>query len=557
MKTPLHFIILSAYLLLTACTQDAAETNDVKSHTDLQTLYALLDTEIERSKVYEDAKAERIANLRREYALTSDREIRIKITDSLIAEFDAFNADSALYYVNQNLHQQTLSAHPGEYTRLMIKRADIYAHAGLFQDAIAVIQAIPRDSLKPELLECYYSTCCGIYQYLSEYTDEHETAITYEHQRTLYADSLNMVIQPDTFNHLVYVMSQMAREGQSEEAIKALSSHLEDYQTGTREYSILASVLAYIYKTAGYHDEYKRYLVLSAISDVRGAVKENMSFRALATVMYEDEDVERANRYLKKSIVDANFYSAFMRNAQSSKMLPVIDEAYASRQNQLTQRLRTMVWVSSVLSGVLVIACLLILTQFKKLRRANRRVCAINSELSDLTAQLQSANDELEKRNNDLRDYNRTKEQYAALFMEYCQSAISTLLQYQQSLRVLAAQGGSRTALLKKLESTATFEQMLKIFYAKFDEAILNIYPSFVEKFNSLLRPDDHMVLKSGELLNTELRLFALIRIGIDDSTKIAQFLRCSISTVYTYRSKIRKRAINPDRFEEDVRNIS
>lgn len=256
-------------------------------------------------------------------------------------------------------------------------------------------------------------------------------------------------------------------------------------------------------------------------------------------------------------IADANFYSALMRNAQSSKMLPVIDEAYASSQNQLTGRLRTMVWVSSVLSCVLVIACVLILTQFKKLRRANRRVCAINGELSDLTEQLQSANDELEKRNNDLRDYNRTKEQYAALFMEYCQSAISTLLQYQQSLRVLAASGGSRTALLKKLESSATFEQLLKNFYAKFDEAILNIYPSFVEKFNSLLRPDDRMVMKSGELLNTELRLFALIRIGIDDSTKIAQFLRCSISTVYTYRSKIRKRAINPDRFEEDVKNIS
>ena len=185
MKTPLHFIILSAYLLLTACAQDAAETNDVKSHTDLQTLYALLDTEIERSKVYEDAKTERIVNLRREYDLTSDKEKRIKITDSLIAEFDAFNADSALYYVNQNLHLQALSAHPGEYTRLMIKRADIYAHAGLFQDAIAVIQAIPRDSLRPELLERYYSTCCRISQYLSQDTDEHGTAITYGHQRTL------------------------------------------------------------------------------------------------------------------------------------------------------------------------------------------------------------------------------------------------------------------------------------------------------------------------------------------------------------------------------------
>lgn len=141
--------------------------------------------------------------------------------------------------------------------------------------------------------------------------------------------------------------------------------------------------------------------------------------------------------------------------------------------------------------------------------------------------------------------------------MEYCSSAISTLQHYQKSLRVLTAQGGNRAALMKKLESSETADKLLKNFYMKFDEAILNIYPSFVDKFNRLLKPDETVVLKAGELLNTELRLFALIRLGIEDSTKIAEFLRCSISTIYTYRSKMRKRAIKPDTFETDVKKIS
>ena len=140
--------------------------------------------------------------------------------------------------------------------------------------------------------------------------------------------------------------------------------------------------------------------------------------------------------------------------------------------------------------------------------------------------------------------------------MEYCSSAISTLRSYQQSLRILAAQGANRAVLLKKLESSEMADELLRNFYEKFDEAILNIYPSFVEKFNALLIPDYRVVLKSGELLNTELRLFALIRIGINDSTKIAHFLCCSISTVYTYRSKMRKRAIDPDNFENEVKEI-
>ena len=352
-------------------------------------------------------------------------------------------------------------------------------------------------------------------------------------------------------------MIERARNGDADTAATVLKSCLNEYRSGTRDYSIMASNLAYIYKIAGAVDDYKRYLVLSAISDVKGAVKENMSFREVATVMFEEGDVERANRYLKKSIADANFYSAMMRNAQSSKILPVIDDAYAQLQNRLASRLRLLVMATTVLAVVLVIFILLILKQFRGLRHANAEINAANAELSVISERLRAANSELEERNYELRDFNRTKEQYAGLFMEYCSSAISALQHYQQTLRVLATQGANRAALMKKLESTEAADLLLKNFYVSFDEAILNIYPQFVDKFNALLQPEERIVLKTGELLNTELRLFALIRIGIDDSAKIAGFLRCSISTVYTYRSKMRRRAINPESFEDDVRNIA
>ena len=586
-------VILLFILLLVSCSE--SQRGDVA---ELQQLYGLLDSEIANSGQYDNEKNQRITALKRKYDLTTDKAQRTVLIDSLIEEFNAYNADSALYYITYNLQRPAVRDIPGEYTRLLIKRADVYAHAGLFADALAAMQAIPRDSLSSSLLESYYTTYCGLYQYLSEYTSEHETALEYEKKRALYADSLGQVIDPDSFNHLVFVMSEMARNGESDKAIESLSRHLEMYPSGTRSYSILASTLAYIYKTAGFPDEYKRYITLSAISDVRGAVKENMSFREVATVMFEDGDVERANRYLKKSISDANFYSALMRNAQSSKMLPVIDEAYLAVQNDLTSRLRTMVTVSSVLSIILLVTVFLILKQIRSLRKAKDKVSLANEELSKVSEQLKYANHELKGKNDELhvmsgeikkannvlaeqngelsrlsqqlkatntelaaknvelREFNRTKEQYAGLFMEYCSSAISSLQHYQQSLRNLTVQGGNRAALLKKLESTEMADQLLKNFYVRFDEAILKIYPSFVEKFNALLNPGEQIVLKSGELLNTELRLYALIRIGIDDSAKIAGFLRCSISTIYTYRSKIRKRAINPDEFENEVRNL-
>lgn len=543
----------------------------------IDSLYSLLDSEIAKSSDYEKLKKDRIFQLQRKLQYTRNDSLKFALTDGIVREFEAFNADSALHYININLQRPSVGSQKGAVTRLMIKRADIYGHAGLFADALQTMSSIPADSIIPELKEFYYSTYCAIYQYLCEYTNEHETSREYEHKRSIYTDSLNNVVKKDSFNHMIYVLTEMAREGKHDNAIKNLEENLTMYPEGTREYSIIASTLAYIYMTSDDMDKYKRYLALSAISDVKGAIKENMSFRAMAMVMFEEGDIERANFYLKKSIADATFYSAMMRNAQSSKMLPVIDDAYEAKQNRLTSRLRMLLLITGILSVVLIITVILILKQFRSLRSANAIVKKTNlelkdlseklreaniemenknRELNDLSSRLREANNSLETRNNELSEYNKTKEQYAGLFMEYCSSAISTLHQYQQSLRVLAAQGGSKTALLKKLDSSDTADSLLKNFYEKFDEAILKIFPSFVSRFNSLLHPDEIVIPKADEILNTELRLFALIRLGITDSGSIARFLRCSLSTVYTYRSKMKKRALNPDEFENQVKEI-
>ncbi|MDE6226032.1 MAG: hypothetical protein K2M63_00775 [Muribaculaceae bacterium] len=552
--------------------------SNVDDDSSLQTLYQNLDREIAGCEVYDNKKEERIAELRRGFNVEKDAAKQTEILKYLAYEFNSYNADSALYYVEKCLKHPYIQGNEQETLSLIIRKADIFAHAGLFPDALETLGNLSRTDIPDNLLEDYYSTYCALYQYLSEYTAEHGRSTDYEHMRTIYADSLRQVTRPGSFNDLIYVMTEKARKGEEEAAISALKNELSKYQPGMREYSILASTLAYINKTVGNDAEYKRNITMSAISDVKGSVKENMSFREMATMMFEDGDVDHANYYLKKSIADANFYSALMRNAQSSKMLPVIDEAYSSRQKQLTSRLRTMMWCSIILSAILIVTVFFILKQFRKLREANRKIRQANEELSDLSDKLKESvnqlaemntrlgetNNELADKNSELADKNRlllesnrTKEQYAGLFMEYCSSAISSLSSYQKSLKVLAAQGGNRASLLKKLDSSEISEEMLKRFYQMYDEAILQLYPDFVEKFNNLLLPQERVSLKSGELLNTELRLYALIRMGIDDSAKIARFLRCSISTVYTYRSKMKKRALRPETFEEDVKEIS
>lgn len=551
MKKLLSLIFIISILIIAACSDGAADADNAR----IEALYDSIDLEMARSHDYQHEKERRISALRENLATEIDEYRRLTLTGRLISEFESYQSDSALHYVNAALDMPVVKSDPRTRARLLIKKADITSHAGLFADALNIISGVHPDPLDSILLEEYYSVYCGIYQYQSEYIQESEFKKIYENLRGIYIDSLLSVTPRGSFTAIINGAPAMARSGHATEALTLLQNNLRRYEPGTRAYSIIASIMAYIYGEQGDKDNYKRYLAQSAISDIRGVVKENMAIRELSELIFEEGDIARANRYLKQSFADANFFAARMRNAQSSRMLPVIDEAYNAQQQRLQKLQRALIAAISVLAASLLLAIWMILKQYGRLKRANTEARNANAELSDLSEKLKCANEELASINTQLKASDTVKEEYAGRFMEYCSSALSSLQHYHRSLRVLATQG-TRAALVKKLESSEMIDDALKDFYKSFDEAILEIYPHFVTKFNELLRPDERVEPRGGELLTTELRVFALIRIGITDSEKISRFLRCSITTVYTYRSKMRKRALNPEDFENDVRKI-
>lgn len=546
----IYFIVVLIFLLSSCRNQEDSRSLSLRLS---------LDEEIAGASRYVDVKESRLDSLKSLLRNPQDVRRRFETIEKLISEYDAYKADSALYYINLNLESSLALRDSVIQVKLLLKKADLYSHAGLFSDALDIMEAINPQYLSPVDREQYFANYCSLYQYMYEYNTDFDPQLQmeYERKRRQYADSIKHTSDSLSLIYTVYVMPELAYNGKYEQAIKKLKDNLISYPEGSREYSILASILAYVYKISGNREEYMEYLTRSAISDVKGAIKENMSFREMATNMYEKGDIDRANVYLKKSIADANFFSARMRNAQSLRMLPMIDEAYDSRQRQLYHRLEWMVEIISLMALVLVGSLYYIRRQYKRLKVANANVAHSNEELSHLSEQLRLANNDLAGKNVSLNESNVIKEQYTGLFMEYCATAVNALQRYHQSLRLMANQGISKAMLQKKLESSEFIDSTIKEFYAKFDEAILNIYPEFPEKVNALLREDEQVKLKPGEILNTELRIQALIRIGISENAKIAEFLRCSITTIYTYRSKLRRRTINPDTFETDILSIS
>lgn len=541
--------VLSLTVFFTDCSDNTA------SNASLSVLYDEIDREIEKVPEYDAEKQKRISDLKKRLHNEKKPELQREITYWIIAEYEAFNSDSALYYVSLNLDNPVVKQDKKEETSLKIKQADIAAHAGLFGEASLLLAEIPKELLDSTLLENYYSAYCDLYQYQSEYATDSEFTQQYEKLRKIYIDSLRLYSNPSSINFVVNHAAEESRKGNYIEAETILTDNLKKYRSGERNYSILASILADLHQQKGDKKKYREYLGESVISDIRGAVKENMAIRALATECYKEGDFERADRYLRQSFADANFYSARMRNAQSSRMLPIIGEAYSNQQKSHHRQLTLFIIFISVLACGFIILSVFSLFQVKKIRKINKKTKETLEEVSKLSGQLKEVNADLVSANEGLQKMNAIQQEYGVLFMEYCSTAISALQKYQQSLKVAATQGNLST-LVKKIDSTNIESKMVAEFYSKFDEAILNLYPNYVEKFNGLLRSEDKITLKPNEALNTELRVFALIKIGISDSEKIAKFLRCSLSTVYTYRSKMKKKALNPDEFEQDIMNL-
>ena len=525
------------------------------SYNRKQQMFADVDREIENVSVYEAQKEKRIQDLKEKINREPNPLVQLEIADWLISEYESYISDSAIYYINKNIENPAIKDNPQKKLGLLIKKADVAAHAGLFGEALDILEGIDKNQLDSTLLENYYSAYCDLYQYQSEYALNSEYAKKHEILRELYIDSIGMTASPSSINYIMNRAASSARKGNFKEAERMLLENLNKYKSGDRNYSILSSILADIYRQKGDKNNYTKYIGKSVISDIQGAIKENMAIRALATECFEEGDLERAERYLRQSFMDANFFSARMRNAQSSRMLPIIGNAYNQQQKKDNHKLSLLVIFISVLALGFILITIFALMQVKKVRANNRKTKIMLDEVSQLSRQLSLVNKELSETNEELRHTDSIKGEYGALFMEYCSLAISSLQKYQQGLKVAAATGNLQT-LIKKIDSSNVENKTLAEFYLKFDEAILNIYPNFVTKFNHLLKPEDRIILKSKEDLNTELRVFALIKIGINDSEKIAKFLRCSISTIYTYRSKMKKKAINPESFEDDLMKI-
>lgn len=553
-----HTILTILAIIITSMPPQGANAGDISE------ILSMLDTSVAESDRYEQEKIKRIDFIKEELQrgdLTPEKEYDINLR--LYREYEYYINDSALKYIDRNIDIATQTQRPDWLDRSKIYKARSLSTSGLFAEAIDLISTVDKANLTPALLAEYYITIENTYTYHSEYAQDASYAPRYLDKATVYRDSALAVMGPDSYSFTISQAQSFITDHKYRDAQELLEKAAGSVSTDSRDYAVLMGVLAYAYELDHNDDKRMECLARSAMADMKGVVKENMSLRQLAEMLYARDDVERANRYLKKSIADANLFNARMRNTQASRMLPLIDMSYQSVQQQQSDRMKLFLFIISVLSLFLVIAIVFIVRQMKRVSRAHEKLVHVNAELQSLNGRLHTLNTELEEANlrqrevnSSLREANVIKEEYIGRFLQLCSTYISEMESYRKMLSRKAATGRA-DEVFKAIKSTSFINDSLKEFYQNFDASFLNIFPSFVESFNALLPEDERVYPKQGERLNTELRIFALVRLGITDSSKIASFLRCSITTIYTYRSKLKNRSLHRDDFESQIMKIS
>ncbi|MDR1718473.1 MAG: DUF6377 domain-containing protein [Prevotella sp.] len=487
-------------------------------------------------------------------------EQRYDINLKLYNEYKTYISDSAIYYARENTAIAKKLNRPVWTYESQLDLVSLYIVAGMYIEAIDILKSINNKNLPDWLLIKYYDCYKQLYNY---YSNNNLYTRIYVEKSKLYRDSLLNVLDKKSNHYKIVYAEKLYDENKLTEARQILQELLNQTKSDTHEKAVLAYALANIYKKEGSIGLQKHYYAISAICDIKNAIKENASMQALASVLYETGEVERAYDCIKSSMEDAMFCNARLRTYEVSQIFPIIDSAYQENVNKQKSELQLFLILVSILSIFLIMAIIYVYRQMKRVARIRKELYHTNVKLNELNIDLQSTinqlndvNKELSDVNNELSEANQIKEAYIGHFLDLCSTYINKLEKYQNTLNKKAVEK-KLDELYKILKSREMIDNELKELYENFDNIFLHLYPNFVEEFNSLLVRDGQFILKPNELLNVELRIFALIRLGITDSSKIASFLHYSANTIYSYRTRVRNKAAVPrEEFESMVMKI-
>lgn len=497
-----------------------------------------LDRAIAEKDRYADKKERQIKTLKNRAARLKGAE-RVKAYEEIYQQYIHTQADSA-WNCMEMIRKST--PHPSHDLQnlIYIMGAEISAVLGQAPEAIDYISKIDIRESPLQLKLKYYHLCRTFYGWMADYAIDPVSKARAGRLTQAYRDSI-LQLEPKGLGRSIVEADQLNVDGKPGRSLAISLADLKRTNGAELRYTLsnAARSCLLLHDTA----QAITYLAQAARADIEAGVREYQALPILAQIMYEQGQVERAYQYLICSMEDATFCNARLRTLETSKIFPIIDRAYKENEKEQAWQRRMFMATVAVFSLILAAIAIYLYKQTKKLRTIRHALTAANEDLTSL--------------NRDLHISDKMKEVYIARYLNRCRDYLDKLGNYRREIFKMV-KARQMEELHKFLKSNKYIAQEQADFYADFDHAFLNLFPDFIEKFNELMQPGCQVKPKEGELLNTELRIFALIRLGVTDSSRIAHFLNYSLTTIYTYRSKLRNNAAgDKSKFEQQVMDIN
>lgn len=567
MRITKHILVMSVLSFWFALSPTISKAQNKQN---VDSLLHCIDEAIDNPTPYINKREVRISQLRYKLKKAKTPYEKYQTSFKLYEEYTPFINDSAIYFLDRCVELGTQLHQPTWVSKCKILTAMRCSNTGMLVEALSKLNTIDTSSLDRQTWGTYYQAYAHVCGEVAYYTHIASDKSHYEQEAAKYRKLMYSCLPATDSNVFQYHQLEALNAHDSKKALHINDEWLRYVDKESHGFALVALYRYLAYKLENDTTKMMYWIGESVLSDIKNGVMDQGSMWEMANQLMEAKDVDRAYKYINFNSYCTGRFGSRQRLAQIEPLLATIAKMYKEENDQYNQR------QTITISMISLLALLLLFTVFyisrkrhqlsitknhlaesnSQLTELNKQLKALNEELQSTNLELSSVNSELSSVNHELTDSNRVKEEYVGRFMRLYSLYISKLetLRKQVNKRVKTKQ----YAELYEMTRPENFkEEELEEFYSNFDSAFLHLFPNFIEAFNALLKPEERIVPTNNEQLSTPIRIFALIRLGINDSSKIAEFLHYSVNTIYNYRAQIKKGALNNrDTFEEDVKKI-
>lgn len=501
----------------------------------------LLNQNIAKKDAYDEIRLNRIT------ALEARLKDKLGLMETynqyalLYNEYKSFNYDKAFYYSQKMQTAGRRLKDPVKIADGKIKFGFILLSSGMFKETVDSLNTVDVNILPDSMKREYYFLTARTYYDLADYDKDKYYSPIYNKKANLYIDSAIAYSSPDSYDYTYNLGLKFLKLGNRARAEVLLQKLMNSYKLSSHQLAVTASTLSDIYIQTKKEDKAIELLIIAATADIRSATKEAAAMLNLAQLLHQKGDVKNAYVFINQAMNDATYYGARQRKMQVSAILMVI----ASEKINSVEEQRRILFIYSalltLLAAIVILFAFIISRQLKKIKKADKLIIEANISLQETIDKLNEAD--------------KIKEEYIGYYFNLITEYITKLDKFKRSVnnKLVTRKFDDIQGLVNNINLKKEREEL----FVNFDKAFLTLFPNFVETFNALFEPEHQVRLNPGQLMNTDLRIFALIRLGISDTEKIASILEYSMNTIYNYKARIKSKSlVANDDFETAILSI-